>query len=187
MSTNARKLTLRSCAVRGPKGDKGDTGETGATGATGATGPQGPQGPQGPRGADGNILFVNIVPNSGDTGYECDHARKDIATAIANSSAETCMAFRPIGGTQYYRGTLSYDSATGTVFGSILQPSSPGSVSPTHWYYIAITSVGNVDTVNVTEYTGRFVPEPELSDIGHVLYVASNGRPAWVDVKDLIE
>jgi hypothetical protein len=52
MST-LRKLTLKSCAVRGPKGEKGDKGETGATGATGPQGPRGETGPQGAQGPQG--------------------------------------------------------------------------------------------------------------------------------------
>ena len=190
--SDARKLTLRSCAVRGPKGDKGDKGDTGATGATGATGPQGPQGPtgpqgpQGPSGQDGNILFVDIYPNNDDSGYICSQSYRRIYSAIGDPDTEVCLLFRPIGGSMYFRGTLWSDTDSKSVFGNIILPTEPGYAANTIWYRIRITNDGVSDTITVSTAEGRFVPAPQMSDIGKVLYVASNGRPAWGDMNDLI-
>ena len=88
MSDNKRKLTLKSCAVRGPKGYKGDKGDTGATGATGTQGPQGPTGPagaDGTNGQDGKSAYQAAV-DGGYTGTE--EQFNELLASFVSSTAE---------------------------------------------------------------------------------------------------
>ena len=175
-----RKMTLRSCAVRGPKGekgDKGDKGDTGATGATGATGPQGPQGPQGPKGDDGHTYLVaEISPNETETGYECSHTYIQIYKEI--TMANPCfLIFRPIASDTFYPAMFRFDENSRYLSATVFIPGGPNHFINSFWYNITID---HDETISATEDEGRFVPTCSISDEGKILTVGSNGRPAWV-------
>lgn len=202
-----RKLTLKSCAVRGPKGEKGEKGDTGATGATGPQGPQGitgpqgpkgdtgatgatgatgPQGPQGPKGEKGDpgILLVSISPNELDTGYECSEQLKTILTAIEYGTP-VHIWFTPINSSQSYAGIFNADLTEMIAFSDIFMPSTPSSFVQTSWYHIYITETGGSDSVVVTDWQGLFVPVPGLSEAGMVLTAKADGRLAWKSLAEL--
>ena len=125
-----RKLTLKSCAVRGPKGDKGDTGETGPVGATGPQGPQGlqgikgdkgdkgdkgetgatgPQGPQGPAGVSGCFIARYVATVSSGTLTITKAANyANITAAIEDGKPVSCDVEI---GTNHYYAPLSYATA----------------------------------------------------------------------------
>lgn len=173
-----RKLTLRSCAVRGPKGDKGDKGDTGATGATGATGPQGPQGPQGPKGDDGQTYLVaEISPNETETGYECSATYTQLRKEL--SSNPCFVFFRPIGSNVGYFSMFAYDFSNNVVVAQVIIPSGTGHAQNTEWYNISIASG---DEITVSKEEGRFVPTCSISDAGKVLTVSAQGKPVWADL-----
>lgn len=162
-----RKLTLRSCAVRGPKGD------------TGAAGADGKDGTNGKDGKDANVLLISIGPNELDTGYECNMTLAKILEEIKQADAAV-LRFFPINGSSEYFSNVSYtDSA---LIADVFIPSSPGSAANTMWFHIYMANVGGTDTITVSEYGGRFVPAPDISDAGKVLTVSAQGKPVWADL-----
>lgn len=177
-----RKITLRSCAVRGPNGEKGDKGDKGDTGATGAQGPQGetgPQGPQGPKGDDGQTYLVaEISPNETETGYECSATYTKIREEL--SGGYPCFVFfQPIGASKSYFSMFEYDFASNIIVAYVIIPNGAEYAANTKWYNIVINSDSQV---TVAENEGRFVPTCSISDAGKVLTVGNNGRPMWGNI-----
>ena len=162
-----RKLTLRSCAVRGPKGD------------TGAAGADGKDGTNGKDGKDANVLLIGIGPNELSTGYECNMTLAKILEEIGKVDG-VVLRFLPIGGESEYFSNVSYTETA--LIADVFIPSSTGSASNTRWYHIYMASVGGTDTITVTENEGRFVPAPTISDAGRVLTVSAQGKPVWADL-----
>ena len=172
-----RKLTLMSCAVRGPKGDKGDTGEAGATGATGPQGPQGPQGEKGDKGDTVSYLVAEVSPNETETSYECSATYTQLRKEL--SSNPCFVFFRPIGSNVEYYSMFEYDFSNNVVVAQVISPSGTGHAQNTEWYNISIDSG---DEITVSKEEGRFVPTCSISDAGKVLTVGSNGRPMWGNI-----
>lgn len=171
-----RKLTLKSCAVRGPKGDKGDTGATGATGATGPQGPQGPQGEKGDKGDTVSYLVAEVSPNETETGYDCSATYTQLHKELSGGSP-CFVLFQPIGSNVAYFSMFEYDFSNNVVVAQVISPSGTGHAQNTEWYNISIASG---DAITVSKEEGRFLPTCSISDAGKVLTVGSNGRPAWV-------
>lgn len=172
-----RKLTLKSCAVRGPKGDKGDTGATGATGATGPQGPQGPQGEKGDKGDTVSYLVAEVSPNETETGYECNATYTQLRKEL--SSNPCFVFFRPIGSNVGFFSMFAYDFINNVVVAQVISPSGTGHAQNTEWFNISIASN---DEITVSKEEGRFVPTCSISDAGKVLTVGSNGRPKWGNI-----
>lgn len=172
-----RKLTLKSCAVRGPKGDKGDTGATGATGATGPQGPQGPQGEKGDKGDTVSYLVAEVSPNETETGYECSATYTQLRKEL--SSNPCFVFFQPIGSNVGYFSMFAYDFSNNVVVAQVISPSGTGHAQNTEWYNISIASG---DAITVSKEEGRFVPTCSISDAGKVLTVSAQGKPVWADL-----
>ena len=162
-----RKLTLRSCAVRGPKGD------------TGAAGADGKDGTNGKDGKDANVLAFTVAPNELGTGYECSMSLSKILQELQLNPAAV-LVFMPLGGDTEYFANVGYTETA--LIADVFIPSSTGSAANTRWYHIYMASVGGSDTITVSEYEGRFVPAPSLSDVGKVLTVSNTGKPVWADL-----
>ena len=174
-----RKLTLRSCAVRGPKGDKGDKGDTGATGAQGPQGIQGVQGIQGPPGKDANVLAFTVGPNELGTDYECSMSLSKILQELQLNPAAV-LVFMPLGGDTEYFANVSYNDTA--VLSYVIIPNGTDNLASSIWYRIHISNNGSSDVITVTENQGRFVPNCSISDEGKVLTVSDTGKPVWADL-----
>ena len=86
----------------------------------------------------------------------------------------------PLGGDTEYFANVGYTETA--LIADVFIPSSTGSAANTRWYHIYMASVGGSDTITVSEYEGRFVPAPSLSDVGKVLTVSNTGKPVWADL-----
>lgn len=161
-----RTLTLRSCAVRGPKGD------------TGAAGADGKDGTNGKDGKDA-ILYA-IGPNELETGYEsAKYTLAEILSAISQGDP-VVLSFNPIGSSNIYYANIISDGATVAAYVPILI--APGSLGNSKWYYIYVANVGGTDTISVTEEQFRLVPATGIPEAGKVLMVSAQGKPVWADL-----
>lgn len=138
-------------------------------------------------GAEDQPLIVTVAPDELGTGYECDTPVSEIVEAATWGRA-VVITLQRSGDNILYQALANIDinSTPATASADIFMPNDPGQSNPTTWYRVYLAAGSPSDTVTVTETTGRFVPTSSISDQGKSLTVASNGRPAWEQIRPVV-